>query len=1578
MNIFNIQSNDFLHENVTEIVDLNTNFISNPVLKLENTFNVGFVVPNNNNDIITTIMNQKIFNNTTLKAMPFENDDAMEKYYLNNKNSLIAGVIINPDMMSYTLRVDGTSLPNPSILEKSEQKNTDINNSTNYLSIFSPIQMAIDQALIQLKTGDNALEITSNIGKLPLTDFHKTETLGFQDSFNAFYIEYIFILPVIPVIYYIVTENEKNVKSYLITIGIHPSSFWLSWFISSIIYFIFLIGVMCFFFLLFNYFSILNTLVFFVLSFLFSVSLVAYSLLFASFFKDTKIANSCADIFSLLFICSFILFSFCSQTVNDIVKFILSPVPIGHALEKLLYYNKLGKTAKFFTDKDLLLNAVVLIWDSILYFILAIIVDAIFSEENQSFISFNKKPKSTLNYNPESPSPYEKDIEEYHGKEENYVEVKNIFREYNIKKKNILALNNVSFKAYKDEIFCILGHNGAGKSTLVKIMTGLIRSNYGSIIYDGLSFSKNHSKVRQNMGICMQDNIFFDLSVKDNLKIFNSLKGVKDNVDEVIEKVGLKTKKDTFSENLSGGQKRKLCIGIAILGNPKYLFLDEPSTGLDPVSRRNVWELLSSLKKDKIIFLTTHYMDEADILSDRKLILSNGVIRCMGTSVYLKNHFNMMYHLGVQTNYFKEINQLIQNIIPTAIHDENRKTIDSDDENNNLSNDKLESQNSFMWKLPINTTPQFKQLFNELNQQKMSNMVTNYTINSPSLEELFISLTENMDEIKDTPSDKESEVLLIKDYPKLPDPSNLVSVPSSTKLKRLITIRYKVYFRNMVFLFNIACIPIIISIIVFVTLKYFAPDGIVHFEEKDISSNAIYQESVWNYDTLHSNLADNIFNNATIHPKVEFNDINLFNHFNQSSLYSREFVASISGTVNNSNQYSFDLYYNETKLHSVPSMANQVSNIVLKSKNIDDNIHIKTHPFPHYDIISRQTTLNIANLLVGLLLIINLMKYGAQVVQERQDLILKQLRLNGINNITYWFASLITDSTFALFSCLIILVVGIIFQYEPFSNIFAILSMLIIIILSTIGSLFFQYCLNFTFKDKKTAYSYLPVINLGFIIIGITGNVFINSFYSILNKDTDIIDLLFNKISVYFQTGMTLIYPSYSVVGIINSLTWIKFLNDINDNLMPLTASSYFNINYGISLMMIAALLSIFFYCILLIILDKKYNILKAKKNVSVPKELKDSYEKYLQEHEQNVYDEAELVRKHYADYPFSVVGINKEFKSESRGVSSYKYTWNYGEVHRSLIANHSKYVKTVIEDVNFRVKSHECFGLLGPNGSGKSTTLNMLIGVYAPSFGDIYFNGKNITSLNDLTVGYCNQNDILWKELTLREHLEFFLELRGFPQEKIQECATQYIRYCELESHQHKRVTALSGGTKRKLSVLLAVCGYPKNIILDEPTAGVDPCTRRFIWNIIDDIKKRTQSSVIMTTHSMEEAEVLCDRLTILLDGHLSCIGSPEYLTMTYAINYILDVETDVLDEFHKTYFENPEAPLHSEEYVMEKQTNNRCKYYLSKSCAIDKVFDYMEQAKSKKLVNDYIFTGTSLDDVFLDFVKNSSLSNE
>ncbi|ORY02583.1 P-loop containing nucleoside triphosphate hydrolase protein, partial [Neocallimastix californiae] len=192
------------------------------------------------------------------------------------------------------------------------------------------------------------------------------------------------------------------------------------------------------------------------------------------------------------------------------------------------------------------------------------------------------------------------------------VQIKNIRKIFKVKGESIEILQNINFNAYYNEIFAILGHNGAGKTTLMNIMTGIISSTSGEIYYDNIPIS-----------------------------------GIHVDIDSVLKNIDLLSKKNNFPKELSGGQRRKLCITLAFLGSPKYVFLDEPTTGLDPYSRKNIWELLLEKKEGRTIFVTTHYMDEADLLADRKMIISNGKISCLGSSLFLKQQFNMNYSIDI-------------------------------------------------------------------------------------------------------------------------------------------------------------------------------------------------------------------------------------------------------------------------------------------------------------------------------------------------------------------------------------------------------------------------------------------------------------------------------------------------------------------------------------------------------------------------------------------------------------------------------------------------------------------------------------------------------------------------------------------------------------------------------------------------------------------------------------------------------------------------------------------------------------------------------------------------------------------
>lgn len=200
------------------------------------------------------------------------------------------------------------------------------------------------------------------------------------------------------------------------------------------------------------------------------------------------------------------------------------------------------------------------------------------------------------------------------------------------------------------------------------MLTGLLPSSSGSATAFEIDMFNDAALVRQFLGVCPQHDVLFDfLTPLEHLRVFYDFKGgkpeLKDKeINDLIRDVGLTTDKDKPAGALSGGNKRKLSVAIALCGGSKLVLLDEPTAGMDLGARRALWDMLKNYRRDKIIILTTHYMDEADVLGDRIGIMAQGQLMCLGTSLFLKNRFGAGYKLTmVKAN--KQPNLMIENYL---------------------------------------------------------------------------------------------------------------------------------------------------------------------------------------------------------------------------------------------------------------------------------------------------------------------------------------------------------------------------------------------------------------------------------------------------------------------------------------------------------------------------------------------------------------------------------------------------------------------------------------------------------------------------------------------------------------------------------------------------------------------------------------------------------------------------------------------------------------------------------------------------------------------------------------------------
>ena len=199
------------------------------------------------------------------------------------------------------------------------------------------------------------------------------------------------------------------------------------------------------------------------------------------------------------------------------------------------------------------------------------------------------------------------------------------------------VVDGISFTVQAGEIFGLLGPNGAGKTTTLEMLEALRPIDAGRATIDGIDVAKQPKQIKQIIGIQLQSTTFYDkLTLREQLRMFASLYGQRVDADALLEKVQLSTKAGSYVEQRSGGQKQRCAIAATLVNQPKVLFLDEPTTGLDPQARRNLWELIKTIRDEGItIVLTTHYMDEAELLCDRLAIMDAGKIITIDTPQHL-------------------------------------------------------------------------------------------------------------------------------------------------------------------------------------------------------------------------------------------------------------------------------------------------------------------------------------------------------------------------------------------------------------------------------------------------------------------------------------------------------------------------------------------------------------------------------------------------------------------------------------------------------------------------------------------------------------------------------------------------------------------------------------------------------------------------------------------------------------------------------------------------------------------------------------------------------------------------------
>ena len=310
------------------------------------------------------------------------------------------------------------------------------------------------------------------------------------------------------------------------------------------------------------------------------------------------------------------------------------------------------------------------------------------------------------------------------------IQIRNLTKVFDTPDGKKIAVDDFNLDVYEGQILVLLGHNGAGKTTTLQMLSGMLTPTHGEVYLYGHKLSTDLAIIRKSLGFCPQHDVLYpELTVKQHLRFYGKLKGLRGEELEAaviagIESVGLTEKKNVKSRALSGGMKRKLSLAIALIGDSKVVFVDEPTSGVDPWSRRNMWEIIQNHREGRVIILTTHFMDEADLLGDRIAIMAEGKLKCCGSSLYLKQLYGAGYRLTFVKGEGCDVDG-IRNLVKTYVP-QNTLVADVGTE--------------LSLQLPLKSSAKFPGLLrsidNSIEQHKLG--IEQYGISVTTLEEVFI------------------------------------------------------------------------------------------------------------------------------------------------------------------------------------------------------------------------------------------------------------------------------------------------------------------------------------------------------------------------------------------------------------------------------------------------------------------------------------------------------------------------------------------------------------------------------------------------------------------------------------------------------------------------------------------------------------------------------------------------------------------------------------------------------------------------------------------------------------------------
>jgi ABC-type multidrug transport system ATPase subunit len=1362
---------------------------------------------------------------------------------------------------------------------------------------------------------------------MPFVAWTDTAFLSGAGTLVPLLIVFSFLYPVSQQTKRLVEEKEKRIREAMLIMGLGSGSFYLShWLTYQLIYLT--TSLFASIILKLTVFNQSDFFITFFLYYLFCLSCISLSSLMSACFSKSRLATLLSPV--IFFIISIPFFAVNSAPTSLLSFFsLMSPSGFAIGVDLLAKYESgIGMTsADLVSVEDEFNMATVfffLIFDTIWYFLLALYLDNILPSEWGTqehccfcFIRCASAVKAADGEENDGRDPNGQYEPEPRGKPS--VQLKGLRKEFTRGTEKFIAVNDLTMNLYEGQISVILGHNGAGKTTAINLMTGMLAPDGGDCVVYGKSVRGNIRGVRQEIGFCPQHNILWeDMTCREHLEYFAQLKGLtgeekEDAVMEMIRAVDLEPKLNQPAGSLSGGMKRKLSVAIAFVGRSRVVFLDEPTAGMDVAARRHTWDLIKRMSPGRTIVLTTHYMDEADLLGNQIAIMSKGKLKCKGSSLFLKSRLGVGYTLSCAIEAAADV-EAIANVVTEAV-----------------PNAEVLSQvaGEISFQLPMGDVPAFPDMLEALEGASTAIGLKSFGISVTTIEEVFLKVghDEEVAEVeskkKDIEDNEGATVVEVLDADAWnthrSQPSGFARQFTTLFAKRFANAKRDTRTQVFQIWLPIACLLLAMA------LSLAGPPDTPNLD----LSPSMYKVPVQSaYSDCGANFTaettSDLFDPAVVLAEdLQQTNATEFSIALQASYKKHPHKRMTSFFCANStmNWKPFTLH-NTSGRHAAPESIQQYYRTHLKATyGTAIESRIWTAPLM---MTPRESAYfdSFSTLIVGIFILIPFTfipsTFVSFVVKERECKAKHAQLISGMSPFVYWVSNFCFDIICFLGTNMLAIIVFLIFQRteyigggEEFGGMF-----LLLLFYAASGITGAYFC-SFAFDNHASAQN---VVMLGNFIAGFLLVIAV-WFFNFFPATEDA-----GKILPFFAR----IVPSYCLgEGIINMAT-----RDLQGALG--TKPDVFDMDViGWNIVYMAIEFPMFLCFALL--LDHPARQMKAQKLFHKP----DQKPAPIEDEDVNVMNE------------------RTEVESGARN-DDLVIVKNLCKVYPGPEGD-----KTAVKNLSFAVKAGEVFGFLGTNGAGKTTTMSILCGEQLPTHGRGFVGGFDVVdnaAEARRVVGYCPQFDSTMDLLNAEEHLHLYAGLRGIEPSKVDDVVNSLIVKAGLIPHRKTLAMNMSGGNRRKLSVAISLIGAPAVVILDEPSAGMDPMARRGLWEVIQAVAAKC--AVVLTTHHLEEVEALSNRVAIMVDGSMRCIGSLQDLKHQYGSGFEMSirVESEGRCAAMRKFMEENIPDAKEEEFRQQKFT-----FALPSDTKLSQSFRLVEHAKESLGVTDYSISQTSLEQVFL-----------